>query len=57
MDLGLVIGNEGKGISAKVREKCDFLVSIPQSGTVTSLNASVSAGVLIYEIMRQRGRA
>lgn len=57
VDLGLVIGNEGKGISAKVREKCDFLVSIPQSGTVTSLNASVSAGVLIYEIMRQRGRA
>ncbi|MGD9653105.1 MAG: 23S rRNA (guanosine(2251)-2'-O)-methyltransferase RlmB [Candidatus Dadabacteria bacterium] len=57
VDLGLVIGNEGKGISAKVREKCDFLVSIPQSGTVTSLNASVSAGILIYEIMRQRGRA
>lgn len=57
VDLGLVIGNEGKGLSAKVREKCDFLVSIPQSGTVTSLNASVSAGILIYEIMRQRGRA
>lgn len=56
VDLGLVIGNEGKGLSAKVREKCDFLVSIPQSGTVTSLNASVSAGILIYEIMRQRKR-
>lgn len=57
VDLGLVIGNEGKGLSAKVREKCDFLVSIPQSGTVTSLNASVSAGIFVYEIIRQRGRA
>ena len=57
VDLGLVIGNEGKGLSHKVKEKCDYLVSIPQTGKVSSLNASVSAGILVYEIMRQRGRA
>jgi 23S rRNA (guanosine2251-2'-O)-methyltransferase len=54
VDIGLVIGNEGKGLSQKVKEKCDYLVSIPQTGKVSSLNASVSAGILIYEIMRQR---
>ncbi len=55
VDVALVIGNEGKGLGQKLKEQCDFLVSIPQSGKVTSLNASVSAGILIYEIMRQRG--
>ncbi|MGH7892256.1 MAG: TrmH family RNA methyltransferase, partial [Thermodesulfobacteriota bacterium] len=55
VDIALVIGNEGKGLGQKVKEQCDFLVSIPQAGKVTSLNASVSAGILIYEILRQRG--
>ncbi|MGH7851325.1 MAG: 23S rRNA (guanosine(2251)-2'-O)-methyltransferase RlmB, partial [Thermodesulfobacteriota bacterium] len=55
VDIALVIGNEGKGLGQKVEEQCDFLVSIPQAGKVTSLNASVSAGILIYEILRQRG--
>lgn len=54
VDIALVIGNEGKGLSHKIKEKCDYLVSIPQAGKVSSLNASVSAGILIYEIMRQR---
>ena len=52
--LGLVIGNEGEGISRLVRDKCDFLVSIPMSGEINSLNASVAAAVLMYEILRQR---
>lgn len=55
VDIGLVIGSEGRGLGQKVQEQCDFLVSIPQAGKVASLNASVSAGILIYEIMRQRG--
>jgi len=55
VDIGLVIGSEGSGLGQKVKEQCDFLVSIPQAGKVASLNASVSAGILIYEIMRQRG--
>lgn len=50
----MVIGNEGKGISRLVREKCDFLVRIPMQGRVNSLNASVSAAVLMYEVRRQR---
>lgn len=54
LDLALVIGSEGKGLGKAVRDKCDFLVSIPQSGKVSSLNASVSAGIMIYEIVRQR---
>ena len=53
--IGLVIGSEGEGISRLVREKCDFLVSIPMSGKINSLNASVAAAVLMYEIARQRG--
>lgn len=53
-DLALVVGNEGKGLSPRVKKECDFLVSIPQVGKVSSLNASVAAGVLLYEIMRQR---
>ena len=52
--IGIVIGSEGEGISRLVAEKCDFLASIPMSGNVTSLNASVAAGVLLYEAVRQR---
>ncbi|MGN0395985.1 MAG: 23S rRNA (guanosine(2251)-2'-O)-methyltransferase RlmB [Coprococcus sp.] len=52
--LGLVIGNEGKGVSRLVREKCDYVVSIPMKGDIDSLNASVAAGVLAYEAVRQR---
>lgn len=54
MPLCLVIGNEGKGISRLVQEKCDFLVSIPMAGKVTSLNASVAASLLMYEMYRKR---
>lgn len=53
--IGLVIGNEGEGVSRLVREKCDFIASIPMKGDIDSLNASVAAGVLAYEIVRQRG--
>lgn len=52
--IGLVIGNEGSGVSRLVREKCDFTVSIPMKGNIDSLNASVAAGILAYEIVRQR---
>lgn len=52
--IGLVIGNEGEGVSKLVREKCDFIASIPMKGDIDSLNASVAAGVLAYEIVRQR---
>ena len=52
--IGIVIGNEGKGMSDKVKKNCDFLVKIPMKGKVTSLNASVSAGIVIYEAMKQR---
>ena len=52
--LGLVIGNEGSGISEKVKKNCDFLVKIPMKGKVNSLNASVSAGIVMYEALRQR---
>jgi 23S rRNA (guanosine2251-2'-O)-methyltransferase len=52
--LGLVIGSEGKGISRLVKERCDFTVRIPMKGEISSLNASVAAGVLMYEILRQR---
>ncbi len=54
LDIALVIGNEGKGLGNNIKSECDFLVSIPQSGKVSSLNASVAAGVLMYEIIRQR---
>ena len=53
--VGLVIGNEGEGVSRLVREKCDFIASIPMKGDIDSLNASVAAGILAYEIVRQRG--
>lgn len=52
--MGLVIGNEGDGVSRLVREKCDFIASIPMKGDIDSLNASVAAGVMAYEIVRQR---
>ena len=52
----LVIGSEGAGISRLVGEKCDFKVSIPMFGKLSSLNASVSAAILLYEVVRQRGR-
>ena len=52
--IGLVIGNEGEGVSRLVREKCDFTASIPMKGDIDSLNASVAAGVLAYEFVRQR---
>ncbi len=51
--IALVIGNEGKGISRLVKEKCDVLVKIPMSGNISSLNASTSAAILIYEVVRQ----
>ena len=52
--IGLVIGNEGEGVSRLVRENCDFIASIPMKGDIDSLNASVASGVLSYEIVRQR---
>ena len=52
--IGLVIGNEGEGVGRLVRERCDFLAGIPMKGEINSLNASVAAGMLSYEIARQR---
>lgn len=52
--IGLVIGSEGEGVGKLVRENCDFIASIPMKGDIDSLNASVAAGVLAYEIVRQR---
>ncbi|MBO5425183.1 MAG: 23S rRNA (guanosine(2251)-2'-O)-methyltransferase RlmB [Lachnospiraceae bacterium] len=52
--IGLVIGNEGNGVSRLVKESCDYIVSIPMKGDIDSLNASVAAGVLAYEVVRQR---
>lgn len=52
--IALVIGNEGHGMSRLVRESCDFVASIPMRGTVNSLNASVAAGIMIYEVIRNR---
>jgi len=54
MPIVLVIGSEGKGISRLVKEECDFLVEIPMQGKINSLNASVSTGIMIYEIRRQQ---
>lgn len=55
--LAIVIGSEGEGLSRLVREKCDFLVKIPMLGQAESLNASVAAGVLMYEAVRQRNKS
>jgi 23S rRNA (guanosine2251-2'-O)-methyltransferase len=54
MDCAIVLGSEGKGVHDLVAKKCDFLVSIPMLGKVPSLNVSVAAGVVLYEIVRQR---
>lgn len=53
--VALVIGSEGFGMSRLMREKCDFLVRLPMMGKITSLNASVAAGIFMYEVVRQRG--
>lgn len=53
--IGIVIGSEGNGVSRIVAEKCDFLIGIPMKGEINSLNASVAAGVIMYEALRQRG--
>ena len=52
--IGLVIGGEGSGVSRLVKDKCDFVVSIPMKGRITSLNASNAASILMYEVVRQR---
>ena len=52
--IGLVVGNEGEGVGRLVKEKCDMIASIPMKGDIDSLNASVAAGILCYEIVRQR---
>ena len=54
MPIGIVIGNEGFGMSRLVKENCDFLIKIPMKGKITSLNASVSAGIVMYEAVKQR---
>jgi 23S rRNA (guanosine2251-2'-O)-methyltransferase len=54
LPLGLVIGSEGKGMGRLVRDKCDFLINLPMAGKVTSLNASVAAAILMYEVYRRR---
>ncbi len=53
--LGLVVGSEGKGLARLVRERCDFLIRLPMSGQVESLNAGVAGAVALYEVCRQRG--
>ena len=50
----IVVGSEGNGLSRLVREKCDMIVSLPLKGKVTSLNASVAGGIMMYEVVRQR---
>lgn len=55
--IGMVIGNEGSGVSRLVKERCDYVAAIPMKGDIDSLNASVAAGVLAYEIVRQRGQS
>src|SRR5215472_2838507 len=57
MDCAIVLGAEGKGVHDLVRKKCDFLVSIPMLGKVSSLNVSVATGVVLYEIVRQRRKS
>jgi 23S rRNA (guanosine2251-2'-O)-methyltransferase len=54
MPCALVIGNEGKGIGTLTAKKCDKIVSLPMNGKINSLNASVAAGVLMYEVVRKR---
>ena len=54
VDMAVVVGNEGRGLQHKIKEKCDFLLSIPKSGKIESLNASVACGIFLYEIYKQR---
>ena len=54
LDIAVVIGNEGRGMRNKTKQRCDFLLSIPREGKVQSLNASVAAGIFLYEVYRQR---
>lgn len=54
--IAIVIGSEGRGISRVVREECDFIASLPMAGQINSLNASVAAGIILYEAARQRGQ-
>ena len=54
LDIAVVIGNEGRGMRSKIKQRCDFLLSIPREGKVESLNASVAAGIFLYEVYRQR---
>ena len=56
VDLAIVIGAEGKGIRPLVKKRCDRLFSLPMTGPISSFNASVSGGMILYEVMRQRGR-
>ena len=53
-NVAIVIGSEGFGMSRLVKENCDFLIKIPLKGKITSLNASVSAGIVMYEVVKQR---
>lgn len=55
MPIAIIIGNEGKGISRLTKENCDFFVKIPMKGKISSLNASVSAGIIMYEVVKSRG--
>ena len=52
--VGIVVGSEGFGMSRLVKENCDFLIRIPMAGKINSLNASVSASIVMYEVMNQR---
>lgn len=54
--IAIVIGSEGFGMSRLVKENCDFLVKIPMNGKINSLNASVSAGIIMYEVVKQRNK-
>ena len=54
LDIAVVIGNEGRGMRSKTKQRCDFLLSVPREGKVESLNASVAAGIFLYEVYRQR---
>ena len=54
--IGLVMGSEGRGIRPLIRKKCDFLISIPMRGQIASLNVSVAAGIILYEILRKWGK-
>ncbi len=52
--IGIVIGNEGRGIGPKIKNNCDYLIKIPMKGKITSLNASVSTGIILYEVLKQK---